>query len=429
MRRTLLLFILLAGSLAAGAVRTDSLTLEIGRRIDSVRNGYAQFLERSQLGLSVYDLTADTAVYACGSRQHLRPASTQKLFTAVCALSLLGGDYQYTTTLLALPADTLRADTLASAPPPANHWHGSLAVRGGMDPQFGRQDLQTFVSAVRGLGADTLDGDLILDLSMKDGLRLGWGWCWDDDDRPLTPLTYQGRDDFARAFTDALAAAGIVLTGQVRESLSPVKGHTLSQTRVSIDRILQRMMKRSDNQYAESLFYQMGPSRQKVAQRMLSVLRSAGVDMEGNEVADGSGLSLYNYTTPASLVALLRHAYRTPPLYRHLQPALPLAGYDGTLSKRMTGGPACRNVMAKTGTLTGVSTLAGYALAANGHMLAFAIMNQGISSSGEAHRFQDAVCQALCRPLVCTPAADLPDPAQDPMPLPDESEEQLTAPL
>ena len=57
---------------------------------------------------------------------------------------------------------------------------------------------------------------------------------------------------------------------------------------------------------------------------------------------------------------------------------------------------AYRNVRAKTGTLTGISSLAGYATAANGHQLAFAIINQGIVKAKDGKAFQDKVCALLC---------------------------------
>ena len=77
--------------------------------------------------------------------------------------------------------------------------------------------------------------------------------------------------------------------------------------------------------------------------------------------------------------------------------SLPIAGVDGTLEKRMTKGPADGNVRAKTGTLTGISSLAGYCRAANGHQLCFSIINQGVMRNQAGKNFQDRVCQVLCQ--------------------------------
>ena len=127
------------------------------------------------------------------------------------------------------------------------------------------------------------------------------------------------------------------------------------------------------------------------------LLYRLGLDPVNYTIADGSGLSLYNYVSAEMIVRLLRHAYDTRDIYDHLYPALPVAGVDGTLSSRMKGG-ACRgNVHAKTGTVSGVSTLAGFCRAANGHDLCFAILNQGVLKASDGRAFQDRVCDALCR--------------------------------
>ena len=74
-------------------------------------------------------------------------------------------------------------------------------------------------------------------------------------------------------------------------------------------------------------------------------------------------------------------------------------GRDGTLKNRCKGSSAQDRVHAKTGTVTGVSSLAGYATAPNGHQLAFAIINQGIRHTSTGRNFQDRICKALTQPL------------------------------
>ena len=123
-----------------------------------------------------------------------------------------------------------------------------------------------------------------------------------------------------------------------------------------------------------------------------------GLDGSRYRLADGSGLSLYNYLSAEVECLLLRYAYRNENIWPHLKPSLPIAGVDGTLKKRMKSSFAHANVMAKTGTLTGIITLAGYCTAANGHTLCFAILNNGIMHAANARRFQDRVCNELCQP-------------------------------
>lgn len=153
------------------------------------------------------------------------------------------------------------------------------------------------------------------------------------------------------------------------------------------------------------MFYQIAaaegrrPARashaRSVIRRMIS---RTGLDGNSYKIADGSGLSLYNYMSAELEVRLLRYAYQNTDIYLHLLPSLPVAGQDGTLAKRMHGSFTDGNVRAKTGTLTGISSLAGYCTAANGHTLCFAIINQGVMHGRNGRAFQDRVCSALCEP-------------------------------
>ena len=164
------------------------------------------------------------------------------------------------------------------------------------------------------------------------------------------------------------------------------------------------MMKESDNLYAESVFYQLGrnangnPATAKSsAEKVKDLIKRIGLDASQYSIADGSGLSLYNYVSAELEVMVLRHAARNEWIDIHLRPSLPIAGEDGTLKRRMVGTSAQGNVRAKTGSLRGVSSLAGYCTAANGHRLCFSIINQGVRSTKHGRDFQDKVCEILTR--------------------------------
>jgi D-alanyl-D-alanine carboxypeptidase/D-alanyl-D-alanine-endopeptidase (penicillin-binding protein 4) len=96
-------------------------------------------------------------------------------------------------------------------------------------------------------------------------------------------------------------------------------------------------------------------------------------------------------------VRMLRHAWQHADLFRQLNIVLPVAGVDGTLKTRMKKTAAERNVHAKTGSLSGISSLAGFCTAPNGHVLCFAIINQGVSRMSDGRQFQDQVCEAMCK--------------------------------
>ena len=96
------------------------------------------------------------------------------------------------------------------------------------------------------------------------------------------------------------------------------------------------------------------------------------------------------------MLEYLKYAYRHAEIFQPFYESLPIAGIDGTLEHRMKKTKAYRKVRAKTGTVKGVSSLAGYAQAANGHLLAFVIINQNVMKARQARAWQDKVCQELC---------------------------------
>ena len=350
-----------------------------------------ELFSTSQVGISVYDLTDDTLLFAHNARQRMRPASTEKILTAITALEELGADYKFFTKLYI--DGEIRGGAL----------HGDVYVKGGFDPTFGRTDLQGFVEALASRNIKSVKGALCADVSMKDTLKWGMGWCWDDDNPDLTPLLLGGKDVFLTRFEQALKKKGIHI-GVLKKTECPSDAVLLKSISTPIDKVLDRMMKESDNLYAEAVFYALAAkdgkpyaSRKEAMYSIEKMIGFLGFEPAKYRVADGSGLSLYNYLTPELETALLRYAFSRQEIFTSFYESLPIAGVDGTLKKRMIDTPAFNNVRAKTGTLTGVYSLAGYATAANGHQLAFCIINQGVESASEARAFQDKVCVLLCK--------------------------------
>lgn len=347
----------------------------------------------SQVGIMVYDLDADSTLYAHGERQLLRPASTMKVLTAIAAIDKLGGSYRFQTEL----CYTGKVDN--------NTLHGNVYCVGGFDPRFNIDDMRAFVEGIRKMGVDTIRGNIYADKTMKDADTLGNGWCWDDDNPVLSPLLISRKNVFVERFVRELQEAGIVLDGNIGEARRPEDAFCIVSRFHSIDQILMKMLKESDNLYAESMFYQLGaaaghqPSTAKNSAAVIGrLIRKVGLDPRRYNIADGSGLSLYNYVSAELEVRFLRYAFQNNNIYLHLHPALPAAGEDGTLRSRQRSTFTQGNVYAKTGTLKGISSLAGYCTAANGHRLAFAIINQGVMNRANGRAFQDRVCTVLCQP-------------------------------
>jgi D-alanyl-D-alanine carboxypeptidase/D-alanyl-D-alanine-endopeptidase (penicillin-binding protein 4) len=134
----------------------------------------------------------------------------------------------------------------------------------------------------------------------------------------------------------------------------------------------------------------------QAASQVRRLIQKAGLMPGDYRVADGSGLSLYNYVSAELEVCLLRYAFAHRGIYDALLPSLPIAAVDGTLKSRMTKSPAAGNVKAKTGTVSGISSLAGYCTAPNGHYLAFSMINQGVSRMSDGRNLQDLLCVAMC---------------------------------
>ena len=349
--------------------------------------------ETSQVGLMVYDLTADSAIFCHNERQRLRPASTMKLVTAIAAIDRLGGSFRFTTSLCY--TGTVADNTLV----------GDVYLVGGFDPRFNSDDMNAFVESVRSMGVDTIRGRIVSDKSMKDAELYGKGWCWDDDNPVLSPLLVSRKDAFAERFLHKLRGAGVVVEADTVAGRVPGGAFEICTRSHTIDQVLMPMMKESDNLCAEAMFYQLGAAlgaRPATARHSRSVVRrlisKVGLDPAAYRIADGSGLSLYNYLTAELEVRLLRYAYANSNIYSHLLPSLPIAGEDGTLARRMRGSFAAGNVRAKTGTVAAISSLAGYCTAPNGHVLCFAVINQGLSRNSEGRTFQDRLCSELCRP-------------------------------
>lgn len=353
----------------------------------------SDMFETSQVGMMVYDLDADSAIYCHNERQLMRPASTMKLLTAITAIDKLGGSYQFKTDLCYTGEVT--DGTLS----------GNIYCVGGFDPRFNIDDMRAFVESIRKMGVDTIRGNIYADKSMKDEAQYGEGWCWDDDNPILSPLLVGRKDVFIDRFVQELREAGIVVDAFTGQRRRPDDAFCICRRFHTIDQVLMRMLKESDNLYAESMFYQIGaasgshPATAHSARNVMNrLIEKVGLDPKRYNIADGSGLSLYNYVTAELEVRMLRYAFKNNNIYLHLHPSLPQAGTDGTLRKRMTSPFTQGNVYAKTGTLSGISSLAGYCTAANGHRLAFAIINQGLLHGRNGRSFQDRVCTILCQP-------------------------------
>lgn len=214
---------------------------------------------------------------------------------------------------------------------------------------------------------------------------------------------YPSHAFFIKVMQEHLANRNITVTNTVYAPVSQDALLLAEINRPIIDVVSEALME-SNNLCAEALSYHLGalygrrPVRQEDGPKIIKAFieYTLGISDRFN-IADGSGLSLYTYLSADILINILRYAFNDATVRNVVMQGLPQTGISGTMKHRGKGTAAYKNIHAKTGTVKGVCTLAGYAMAGNGHNLAFVIMNQGAMSAREARHWQDRVCDVLCR--------------------------------
>lgn len=203
----------------------------------------------------------------------------------------------------------------------------------------------------------------------------------------------------------ALKDEGIKITGttglkELNDSTNYIGGFARR-----FDDVIVNLNKISDNLSAEmtlralALKYYGKPALPENGTKMIdSMITVIGMNPENYRIVDGSGVSHYNLISAEMLSNILIYFYKeNKDLYEILKHSFPIGGVDGTLKYRMKNSLAFENVHAKTGTLSGVSSLSGYLTTANNHEIAFSIVMQNFTgSSRKARMYQDKICEILC---------------------------------
>lgn len=318
------------------------------------------------------------------------PASNAKLLTAFAALSTLE------------PEDRLETRVVAGSLP------GQIVLVGGGDSTLSRTSPSlsypeaptVFDLAQQVLGnANAEISSIVVDGSLYTGPPVSPQWRTGDAPStyaaPITAVMVDGgrisagsRSRSATPGLDAgraLAAALELPDLPVSAGTAPAETAVLAEVESApMSRLVETMLALSDNVLAESLARQVALARGQSADfaggavAVAEAVAAAGLDTTGLQLADGSGLSAQNAVPPRLLTDLLRAvaAQDGDPDLASIASGLPVAGYDGTLVDRYEGGRpvGAGSVRAKTGTLDGVNTLAGYVVTAEGRVLAFALI-------------------------------------------------------
>ena len=194
---------------------------------------------------------------------------------------------------------------------------------------------------------------------------------------------------FAQSLKDALIDRGIRVGGEAVD-MDDIAAELLTQTgerRVlastqspPLREIATTLMKLSQNLYAETLAKAIGASRGGLGtyegglETIRKQVASWGIPSDAYVIADGSGLSRYNYVSAGAVVDVLEHMYKDPKHKDAFVATFPIAGKDGTVSTRMRKTRAEGNAVAKTGSIANARSLSGYVRTRDGEMLVFSIL-------------------------------------------------------
>lgn len=210
---------------------------------------------------------------------------------------------------------------------------------------------------------------------------------------------------FGAALRETFRQQGIEISGELvsrRDLPAPsAQWKTVAIHRSDLLLTMGVINKRSQNFYAESLLKNLGASQCGSGSWAASLgvveefLEGVGLEPDSYSMADGSGMSRNNRFTPAQITELLAYMFNRP-LGRVYLNTLPHSGEPGLRwEKRLADPPYRGNVLAKTGGLTGVSTLSGYAKARSGNVYGFSILLNQIRGQSAAKASQDQILRTL----------------------------------
>jgi D-alanyl-D-alanine carboxypeptidase/D-alanyl-D-alanine-endopeptidase (penicillin-binding protein 4) len=337
---------------------------------------------------AVVDVATGKRLYGRGADRALTPASTTKIATAVAVLDAAGPGHRISTRAVLEP-DTKEVVLVGGGDP-------TLTAR---EDAHGNASLRTLADDTaralkdRKLDEVTLSYDTTLyagptthpigpnsNLAQVSALMVDEGRLDDSSSGPAE-RSQDPSADAARAFADLLHDRG-VKTGAPGPSKATGRAKALATVESPpVAGLVERMLTNSDNDIAEALARQTAlatgeqASFEGGATAIGTQLKKLDLPLQGVKFADGSGLDRADKLSADLLTALLAKA--GDPRHPELRPALtglPVAGFTGTLRNRYADQPGTGLVRAKTGTLTGVHTLAGTVVDSDGRLLAFAFL-------------------------------------------------------
>ena len=369
-----------------------------------VLSGYAGTLAGDSLipgattGVSVIDVATGTELVDHQASAPLTPASSNKVLTAWASLSALGGGHRMETRAV-LSGGTVTlvggGDVLLAADagdPSAVVGHAGLG------------DLARAAAAeLTGQGVTSVG--VALDDTLFTGPAWNSGWesgneAWVGQIQPImVDVTAYGSTGYpadpameaARAFSQALSAAGITVTGEVARAAAPAGATKLASVQSApLADVLSVSIKASDNTMTEVEGRVLAAATGREAsftgatQAVREQLQADGFDVTGLTLVDVCGLAKGDKVPAHLLAQIIARAAGADggTVGRDLLTALPVGALDGTLSDRYVGTSAAGVVRAKTGSLDQTVSLTGTVVTADGRLLAYSVIIDGFPEGG-----------------------------------------------
>jgi D-alanyl-D-alanine carboxypeptidase/D-alanyl-D-alanine-endopeptidase (penicillin-binding protein 4) len=366
-------------------------------------------------------LSGDEVLFERNPDVPVVPASTMKLLTATAVLHELD------------PQERLRTPVLSTAPVTDGVVDGDLFLLGGGDPVLGTADwaahfdrqprlftpMERLADRVVAAGVHEVRGRVVGDDGRYDRVRYVPTWpsryvddnetgplsalfvndgfaVWDKPDPQDTPWDDPPRDA-AAMLTTLLRQRGVVVAGDAAAGAVPQGATEIAGIdSPTVAQLVSAMLTDSDNGTAELFVKELGRRRKGVGsseagtQAVLESLGAQGLPLNGVVMNDGSGLDHGDHVTCRLLATILERAGSSNPI----NVGLPIAAQTGTLYKRFLATPVAGHLRAKTGSITGVMSLAGFADGPQGPLTFVHVLN-GIGRYADARAIQDALGAAL----------------------------------
>jgi len=370
-------------------------------------------------GIIVYNpLTQDT-IFSVNEKRQMTPASLTKLFTTAVALNIMGEEHQLSTKLFT--DDINLSDKVVN---------GNLYIKGYGNPTFSDFDLQGMINELLSKGIEKITGNIIGDDTYLDNIYTREDWIEGEGSNiklpPISALVLDRNKTVTRkkmrkrfryitemAKDPAIFAANRLFTklkennievgGNSQKGKTPDKSILISQKSIFLNELIALINKHSDNFLAECLFKTLGAEATGEQgnsfysqQAIQKFVKDNNIYFYGTEIVDGSGISRSDKVTPLSINGVLEKMYFDLNHFDAFYNSLSIAGVDGTLRGRMSGTFAENNFRGKTGTLNGVSGLAGYFTAPDGEDYIVTIMFEFTKGGCGYYRdIQDQIVEVL----------------------------------